>query len=519
MKRYDPKSIEPKWQKRWADQELYKAVDFDTDRPKFVMLTEFPYPSGDGLHMGHMREYTLGDVVARHKRMNGYNVLFPMGYDAFGLPTENYAIKHKIAPQVATDRNVANIQKQFDALGSSIDWTRSFRTTDPSYYKWTQWLFLQFFKHDMAYQAEVDINWCPFCKTGLANEEVVNGRHERCDTIVEKKTLNQWMLRITDYADRLIDGLQTVDYPSRIADQQINWIGRSKGAEVDFRLDDHDDSVTVFTTRPDTLYGATFIVLAPEHPLVEEITTEEQRAEVHSYVKATQAKTEIERQDANRDKTGVATGSHTINPVNGAKIPIWIADYVLMGYGTGAIMAVPAHDERDFEFAKKYELPIVRVIKNEAPDDACTHEEGSMINSGNYDDMPSAEAREKIVKDLRRKVLPKRKSTIVCETGSLVVSTTGVNQSQLYIVSTMVQCLFLMISCRLPYQKSRTMNRPIRVKARWPQLLIGSIPPAQPAVAQRSARPTRCLIGRVHHGTICATMTHTTTKLLLTPKS
>lgn len=409
MKRYDPKSIEPKWQQAWADQELYKAIDFDTDRPKFVMLTEFPYPSGDGLHMGHMREYTLGDVIARHKRMNGYNVLFPMGYDAFGLPTENYAIKHKIAPQVATDRNVANIQKQFDALGSSIDWTRSFRTTDPSYYKWTQWLFLQFFKHDMAYQAEVDINWCPFCKTGLANEEVVNGRHERCDTIVEKKTLNQWMLRITDYADRLIDGLQTVDYPSRIADQQINWIGRSKGAEVDFRLDDHDDSVTVFTTRPDTLYGATFIVLAPEHPLVEEITTEEQRAEVHSYVKATQAKTEIERQDANRDKTGVATGSHAINPVNGAKIPIWIADYVLMGYGTGAIMAVPAHDERDFEFAKKYELPIVRVIKNEAPDDACTHEEGSMINSGDYDDMPSAEARDKIVKDLEKKGVAKEK--------------------------------------------------------------------------------------------------------------
>lgn len=362
MKRYDPKAIEPKWQKNWADQGLYKAVDFDEKRPKFVMLTEFPYPSGDGLHMGHIREYTLGDVIARHKRMNGHNVLFPMGYDAFGLPTENYAIKNKIAPQVATDRNVGNFQKQFDSLGYSIDWSRSFRTTDPSYYKWTQWLFLQFYKHDMAYQAEVDINWCPFCKTGLANEEVVNGRHERCDTLVEKKTLNQWMLRITDYADRLIDGLQGVDYPSRIADQQINWIGRSKGAEVDFAVEGLQEKLRIFTTRPDTLFGATFMVLAPEHPLVEEITTDEQRAEVHSYIKAAQSKTDIERQDTNREKTGVFTGGHAINPVNGAKVPIWIADYVLTGYGTGAIMAVPAHDERDFEFAKKYDIPVKTVV-------------------------------------------------------------------------------------------------------------------------------------------------------------
>ena len=289
MKRYNPKEIEPKLQKKWADDKIYSAKDFELSRPKYVMLTEFPYPSGDGLHLGHVREYTLGDIMARYKRMTGHNVLLPMGYDAFGLPTENFAIKNKIAPQVATDRNVGNFQKQFDSLGYSIDWDRSFRTTDPSYYKWTQWLFLQFYEAGLAYQDETTINWCPYCKTGLANEEVVNGRHERCDNLVEKKTLKQWLLKITEYADKLIDGLQSVDYPSRIADQQINWIGRSKGAEVDFKLES-GDKLTVFTTRPDTLFGATFMVLAPEHPLVEKIVTEEQKANVNSYIKTAQAK-------------------------------------------------------------------------------------------------------------------------------------------------------------------------------------------------------------------------------------
>lgn len=361
MKRYNPKDIEPKWQKIWADKKLYKAVDFDEKRPKYVMLTEFPYPSGDGLHLGHVREYTLGDIMARRQRMAGKNVLYPMGYDAFGLPTENYAIKNKIAPQAATDQNVGNFQKQFDSLGYSIDWDRSFRTTDPSYYKWTQWLFLQFYKAGLAYQDEIAINWCPRCKTGLANEEVVNGQHERCDTIVEKKFLKQWILKITDYADRLIDGLQTVDYPSRIADQQVNWIGRSIGAEVDFKIDSTDAVATVFTTRPDTLFGATFMVLAPEHTLVKSITTPEQREVVDSYIKTAQAKSDIERQE-NKEKTGVFTGAYAINPVNNDKIPIWIADYVLMGYGTGAIMAVPAHDERDYEFAQKFHLPVRQVI-------------------------------------------------------------------------------------------------------------------------------------------------------------
>lgn len=365
MKRYNPKEIEPKWQKTWTVKGTHKAVDFDKDRTKYVMLTEFPYPSGDGLHLGHVREYTLGDIIARFKRMSGYNVLYPMGYDAFGLPTENFAIKNKIAPQVATDQNVNNFQKQFESLGFSIDWSRSFRTTDPSYYKWTQWLFLHFFKEGLAYQDEIDINWCPKCRTGLANEEVVNGRHERCDTPVEKKTLEQWVLQITKYADKLIDGLGSVDYPSRIADQQINWIGRSKGAEVDFRVDGHNETIRIYTTRPDTLFGATFMVMAPEHPIIEDIATDSQKPEVLNYVKLAQARSDIERQDTSREKTGVFTGAYAINPVNNEKIPIWIADYVLHGYGTGAIMAVPAHDERDHAFAKKFDLPIKEVV---APD-------------------------------------------------------------------------------------------------------------------------------------------------------
>jgi leucyl-tRNA synthetase len=409
MKRYVPKELEPKWQKTWVESGIHKAVDFDEKWPKFVILTEFPYPSGDGLHLGHVREYTLGDIIARHKRMTGHNVLYPMGYDAFGLPTENFAIKNKIAPQVATEQNVSNFQKQFESLGYSIDWDRSFRTTDPSYYKWTQWLFLQFYKEGLAFQDEIAINWCPKCKTGLANEEVVNGRHERCDTPVEKKTLEQWVLKITKYADRLIDGLQDVDYPSRIADQQINWIGRSKGAEVDFQVDGHNQTIRVFTTRPDTLFGATFMVLAPEHPLVEVIATDSQKPEVLEYVKSAQAKSEIERQDTNREKTGVFTGAHAINPVNNEKIPIWIADYVLYGYGTGAIMAVPAHDERDHMFAEKFNLPIVEAYDVQQDAKNAFGGEGIIKGSGEYNGMRTEEMREKVVADLVAKGLAEEK--------------------------------------------------------------------------------------------------------------
>jgi len=360
MKQYDPQTIEPKWQKIWADTGVYTAVTGDATRPKYYMLTEFPYPSAAGLHAGHVREYTIGDVMARHKRMLGYNVLYPMGWDAFGLPTENYAIKTGQKPQDVTDANTAIFRRQMQALGLSFDWSREVNTSDPAYYKWTQWLFLQFFKHGLAYQAEMPINWCPFEKTGLANEEVVNGLHERCGTPVEKKLLKQWMLKITAYADRLVDGLKSVDYPPRIADQQINWIGRSEGAKIDFEV--AGEKITVYTTRPDTLAGATFLVLAPEHPAVSKITEPKQKAAVEQYVKETQSETDLNRQEEDRPKTGVFTGAYAENPITHEKMPVWIADYVLAGYGTGAIMAVPAHDDRDFAFAKAFNLPVINVI-------------------------------------------------------------------------------------------------------------------------------------------------------------
>jgi leucyl-tRNA synthetase len=408
MRRYIPKDIESKWQAKWAKDQIYQAVDFDK-KPKFVMLTEFPYPSGDGLHMGHTREYTAGDIMSRHKRMLGMNVLFPMAYDAFGLPAENYAIKNNIAPQISTQENIKKYQKQFNSLGYSFDWSRTFKTTDPDYYRWTQWIFLRFFKAGLAYQKEILINWCPFCKTGLSNEEVINGRHERCDTLVEKKLLEQWLLAITNYADRLIDGLNDVDFPTRIADQQINWIGRSVGAEIKFKVDGSDKVIEVFTTRTDTLYGATFIVLAPENPLVEEITTEDQKAEVNAYVKESAAKTEIERQDVNSDKSGAFTGAYARNPISNKSIPIWVGDYVLSNYGTGAIMAVPAHDKRDWDFAEKFKIDSVQVIDDQPGSDRWNENEGLIINSEKYNGLRSEEAREIILKDLESKGLATEK--------------------------------------------------------------------------------------------------------------
>lgn len=366
MKKYDPKSIEPKWQQTWADTKLYAAVTGDDARQKYYMLCEFPYPSGAGLHAGHIREYTLGDVMARHKRMQGYNVLYPMGYDAFGLPTENFAIKHKIRPQDATAKNIATFRQQYDSMGFSFDWNREVNTTDPDYYRWTQWLFLKFLEKGLAYQAEMAINWCPKEKTGLANEEVVDGKHERCGTPVEKKLLKQWMMGITQYADRLIDGLKTVDYPPRIADQQINWIGRSTGAEITWAiqgLPDKAANVTVYTTRPDTIFGATFIVVAPEIAQKWMNDGWEASDKVKKYVEHSIAKAELERQEDAKTKTGVDTGINAVHPLTGDLIPVWTADYVLAGYGTGAIMAVPAHDERDGTFARAFNLPIKPVIQ------------------------------------------------------------------------------------------------------------------------------------------------------------
>lgn len=403
MQRYNPKESEPKWQAKWAEDKIYAAKDFDS-KTKFVLLTEFPYPSGDGLHMGHTRLYTIGDILARFKRMHGLNLMFPMGYDAFGLPAENYAIKNKVSPKEATDQNISNFEKQFKSMGFSFDWDRAFRTTDPDYYRWTQWLFLRFFKAGLAYQAETAINWCPFCKTGLSNEEVVNGRHERCDTVVEKKMLKQWLLKITDYADKLLEGLKTVDYPSKIADQQINWIGRSEGAVIKFKVEDSEEIIEVFSTAVDTIYGASFIVLAPEHPLLDKLTKPDHKDNVHNVIHQAASRTDLERDEEGKDKNGAFTGSHAINPVNNQKLPIWVADYVLMGYGTGAVMGVPGSDKRDYEFALKYNLPVIIVSSNNKFTDYSMIKKNpakyTLINSGEYSGQTFKEAKEKILDKL-----------------------------------------------------------------------------------------------------------------------
>jgi leucyl-tRNA synthetase len=411
--KYNPQEIEPKWQKRWREAGLH-AVAYDNSRPKFYALDMFPYPSGTGLHVGHCEGYTATDIITRWKRMQGFNVLHPMGWDAFGLPAENYAIKTGIHPRITTEQAVANFRRQIDSVGFCYDWTREVNTTDPAYYKWTQWIFLQLFNKGLAYEGVMPINWCPSCKTGLANEEVKNGLCERCGTPAERKALRQWLLRITRYADRLIEDLAEVDWPESTLLMQKNWIGRSEGAEVVFRVsggraDGHE--LRVFTTRPDTLFGATYMVLAPEHELGERITTDTQRAAIALYQEQARRKSDLERTDLAKEKTGAFTGGYAINPVNGKKIPVWIADYVLATYGTGAIMAVPAHDERDFVFATKFGLPIVEVVKPlQGPSllpGAPFVDEGIAINSGELDGMPTAEAKKKISKKLEEQGLGK----------------------------------------------------------------------------------------------------------------
>ena len=384
MSEYNFSEIEPKWQKIWADEGAFKAGT-DFSKPKFYGLIEFPYPSGNGLHVGHPKSNTAIDIISRKRRMEGYNVLYPIGWDAFGLPTENYAIKNKIHPAIVTKKNIDRFREQLKKIGFSFDWDREIDTTDPKYYKWTQWIFIQLYKHGLAYKAEIPINFCTSCKVGLANEEVVNGVCERCGGEVVQKVKSQWMLKITDYAERLYDDLDETDFIDRVKIQQRNWIGKSKGAEVDFKLTGTDEKVTVFTTRPDTLFGATYMVLSPEHKILEKLNIEN-RVEVVSYQKEAAKKSEFERTEMNKDKTGVMLkGVKAINPVNGKEIPVWISDYVLATYGTGAIMAVPAHDDRDWAFAKKFDMPIIEVVSggenvNEA---AFTDvEDGEMINSG-----------------------------------------------------------------------------------------------------------------------------------------
>ncbi len=405
---YNPQEIEPKWQKYWEENNLYKAEDF-SKKPKKYILVEFPYPSGEGLHVGHVRSYAALDAVSRKKRMEGFNVLYPIGFDAFGLPTENYAIKHGIHPKIATEKNISNFRRQLKSLGLSFDWSREINTTDPNYYKWTQWIFLKLFEKGLAYQSEIPVNWCPSCKIGLANEEVISGKCERCGSQVDKKTLKQWMLKITAYADRLIDDLGSVDFLEKIKTQQINWVGKSYGAEIDFKVVDSQDLITVFTTRADTLFGATAVVLAPENPLALKLIKKEKEGEVKKYIEESKKKSEFEREKLEKEKTGVFTGSYCINPGNSEKIPIWIGDYVISTYGGGAVMVVPAHDYRDYDFAKKYRLEIKAVISGGNVSKDAFVDYGILINSGEFNGLPSEEAIKKITEWLKLKNLGREK--------------------------------------------------------------------------------------------------------------
>ena len=411
---YNHRALEEKWQKVWDDEKAFAATD-DYSKPKYYALVEFPYPSGQGLHVGHPRPYTALDIVARKRRMQGYNVLYPMGWDAFGLPTENYAIKNKIHPKVVTKNNVERFKKQLHALGYSFDWDREVNTTDPEYYHWTQWIFLKLFREGLAYKTEMPINWCTSCKVGLANEEVVNGVCERCGAPVVRKVKSQWMLKITEYADKLLEGLNDVDYIERVKVSQKNWIGKSQGAEVAFWISGKDEKFTVYTTSPDTLFGATYMVVSPEHPVLDKYQNDIKNwEEILAYREQAARKSDFERSELAKEKTGVEIdGLKAIDPVNDKEIPIWVSDYVLMSYGTGAIMAVPAHDTRDWEFAKKFNLPIIEVVaggedvQKEAYTDVA---EGKLVNSGFLDGLEVAEAKKKIIEFLEEKKIGKGKT-------------------------------------------------------------------------------------------------------------
>ena len=412
---YNHKEVEKKWQAVWDNEKAF-AVSDDYSKPKFYALVEFPYPSGQGLHVGHPRPYTALDIVARKRRMQGYNVLYPMGWDAFGLPTENYAIKNHIHPRIVTKNNVERFKAQLHSLGYSFDWDREINTTDEDYYKWTQWIFLKLFKEGLAYKSEMPINWCTGCKVGLANEEVVNGVCERCGSEVVRKVKSQWMLKITEYADKLIEGLNDVDYIERVKVSQKNWIGKSQGAEVDFVLTGKEDKLRVYTTRPDTLFGVTYMVVSPEHPMIDKYQAEIKNwDDVIAYREMASKKSDFERTELAKDKTGVMIdGLTATNPVNGKEIPVWISDYVLMTYGTGAIMAVPAHDERDWEFAKKFNMPIIEVVSGSevSVQDACYSDvaTGTLVNSDFLDGLSVADAKEKIAAFLEEKGIGNKKT-------------------------------------------------------------------------------------------------------------
>lgn len=415
MKRYNPIEIEEKWQKKWDDSKLYE-VKADPSKQKMYISGMFPYPSGAGLHTGHARSYTIVDSIARFYRQKGKNVLNPIGWDTFGLPAENYAIKTGISPQEATKTNIANFKKQFKRLGISIDWSREINTSNPEYYKWTQWIFRELYKKGLAYRKESYQWWCDNDKTVLANEQVENGRCWRCGEEVTKKRMTQWFFRITAYADELLEDIDNLDWPEKIKTMQRNWIGKSKGAEIEFEVAEGNakgEKIKVFTTRPDTLFGATFLTVAPEHPLLDKLVNDLTKDKVEEYKKESLKKTEIERQE-NKQKTGIFTGSYVVNPANGKRIPVWVSDYVLGGYGEGAVMAVPAHDERDYEFAKKFDLDIIKVVEKPegiADDDICYHGEGVIVNSGDFDGQNSADVREQVLSWLEEKEIGRSKTT------------------------------------------------------------------------------------------------------------
>ena len=401
---YNFKKIEEKWQIIWEKESLYEVKE-DNSKKKFYILDMFPYPSAEGLHVGHPEGYTASDIIARKRMMEGLNVLHPMGWDAFGLPTENYALKMKIHPKIATANNINNFKRQIKRFGFSYDWSREINTSDPSYYKWTQWIFLKMYENGLAYEADIPINWCPSCKTGLANEEVIQGICERCGTKIERRNMRQWMLKITAYADRLLEDLDLLDWPEKIVTMQKNWIGRSEGVEIDFKIKDTNKTIKVFTTRPDTIFGATYLVLAPEHPILSELLTGTARENLDEYINRIKSRSDLERTSLIKEKEGIFTNLFAINPVNGRVLPIYVADYVLLTYGTGAIMAVPAHDQRDFEFAVKYNLPVVQVIKPDSVGNSLNEAyegEGVMINSSQFNSMNSIEARKAITDYLEK---------------------------------------------------------------------------------------------------------------------
>ena len=407
---YDPQAIEKKWQEHWEVNKTFKA-SIDYSREKFYVLDMFPYPSGEGLHVGHPEGYTATDILCRYKRMRGYNVLHAMGWDAFGLPAEQYAIRTGTHPAEATARNIRRFKEQIKSIGFSYDWDREINTTDPKFVKWTQWIFLQIYKKGLAFQADAPVNWCPAMKTVLSNEEVIDGRSERGSHPVVKRMMRQWMLKITDYADKLLDGLEQLDWPKSVKDMQRNWIGKSEGVVAIFKVKGYEESFEVFTTRPDTLFGATYCVLAPEHKLVKAIATGECRKKVDCYIEECASKSDRERTKTDKEKTGVFTGAYAINPANGEPIPIWIADYVLPGYGTGAIMAVPAHDQRDYEFAKRFGLKILSIIKGrDVAESAWTEEEGILVDSGPLNGLAVREAKERMCRWLEEKGLGSKKT-------------------------------------------------------------------------------------------------------------